>query len=622
MKIKFVYSLTGEGKMKNRKNLVFILIIILMSAILIQVFRSEILESVFRIRQKQKTIDFKYISTEIPDNCNKILVLFSKKDKGSKDLPGNIFHTFRMAKLNCEYLKIDSDKVTEEVKRLKYDDLLVIGTERVYELKNYKSILEYVNNGGKVVFLVREYFPVFDEMVGIVQNRGFLNDIIAGYKSTAKFFPGLDEIEIKDKKVSNSILDVDLEKDVKVLAVAEKRPIVWIHEYGKGKVLYVNSTLLMDKANRGLLLQYTSYVNDYFLTTIFNGKIVDIDDFPAPIKPGRDEIIYNYYHMNNRQFYRNIWWSFLYNLAKKYNLKYTGLVIGTYSNDTMNPIRKLNKQELNDIKYLGRKLAELNGEIGVHGYNHNSLALEGQMEFEKYGYMPWESLETMEEGLKVLKDELEKLFGDIKIFTYVPPSNIISRDGKIAVKNVFKDVKVFAGLYTGEKEKGVLYQEFGKDPDMPDTYDFPRISAGYRYDEKLMWDIYNGIAHYGIFNHFIHPDDLLDIKRSKGMTWREMEKNFERIIKEVYNNFPFLVPMTDYEAYINYLKLEKLNVYTKKVDNTIYIYYENGAVPIYHFLRSKEKVKRVEGGYCKLIDNDRNLYLIEGRSPVVKVVLE
>ncbi|KPU27313.1 hypothetical protein TR13x_06105 [Caloranaerobacter sp. TR13] len=608
--------------MKNRKNLVIILTVVLLSATLIQVFRSEILENIFGIRQKEKAIDFKYISTEIPNSYNKILVLFSDKDKGSKDLYKNIFYTFKMAKLNCNYLKIDSDKVAEEIKKLKHDDLLVIGTERVYELKNYKSILEYINNGGKAVFLVRGYYPPFDKMIGIAQNRGFSNGIVEGYKSMVKFFPGLDEIEIKDKKVSNSILDVDLDKDVNILAVAEKRPIVWIHEYGRGKVLYVNSTLLMDKANRGLLLQYTSYINDYFLTTIFNGKIVDIDDFPAPIKPGRDEIIYNQYHMNNRQFYRNIWWSFLYNLAEKYNLKYTGLVIGTYSNDTTSPIRKLNKQELNDIKYFGRKLAELNGEIGIHGYNHNSLALKGQMEFEKYSYTPWESFKTIEEGLKVLKGELEKLFGDVKIFTYVPPSNIISRDGKIAVKKVFKDVKVFAGLYTGEKEKSVLYQEFGKDPDIPDTYDFPRISAGYHYDKKLMWDIYNGIAHYGIFNHFIHPDDLLDVERSKGMTWRKLEKNFERIIKEVYNNFPFLVPMTDYEAYINYLKLEKLKVYTKKVDNTIYIYYENGVVPIYHFLRSKEKVKKVEGGYYKLIDKDRNLYLIEGRSPVVKVILE
>ncbi|SHG94356.1 DUF2194 domain-containing protein [Tepidibacter thalassicus] len=609
--------------MNVKISVIYILAIILAFAIFVQISRFSTFEKIFTVNQEYKQSKLHYISCSVPKDYKKILVLYSRKDEGSNSLYNNIYYTFNMAKLNYKLINIESKDVEKEINKLKKDDLLVIGSERLYEIKKPQKIRQYIEKGGKVVFLVRSNFNQFNNIVGIKKNRGFLKNTLNGFKFEKKLFPGLDKLEITNEKIINSSLDVELNDSVDILATSENRPIIWTNKYKKGQILYINSTLMMDKANRGLLLQYISYIDDCFLSTIFNGKIVNIDDFPAPIKPGKDEVIYSQYNMDNKSFYKNIWWSSIYNIAKKYNIKYTGLVIGTYTNTTKTPLNKLNKLELEDIKYFGRKLLENYGEIGIHGYNHNSLALDNQINFKKYNYNKWESQKVMEKGLTILKNNLNNIYGRIKIYTYVPASNIISKEGKVAVKNVFKDIKIYAGLYTGEPEKGVLYQEFGKDPDVSGVYDFPRLSSGYHYNVDVMWDIYNGIAHYGIFNHFIHPDDILDKKRSKGNTWKEMEMSLEKIFANVYKNFGFLRPMTNIQAYDEYIKKEELKVYVTKKNNTISIYYDKLIPPAYHYLRLKNnKISKIKGGEFTLIDKNTNLYLIKGSEAKIEIKLK
>lgn len=597
--------------------------VVFITALALQVSKSRVLEGFFVVDQVFNEDKAHYLNTTVPKQYKKILVLYGTKDEGSIALYNNIEHTLNMAKINFEEIHIHSDQVKNKINDLRKEDLLVIATEKINEMINPQSLITYVKNGGTVIFLNRFMDSKFDQMIGIIENKGYYKEELYGFHFEKPLFPGLDDIEINNKKVVHSSLDVVLSDKVEILATAQNMPILWTNKFGQGKILYTNSTLFMDKVNRGLMLQYISYLDDYFISTIFNGKIVNIDDFPAPIKRGKDKIIYDDYNMNNKKFFRHIWWSALHNIAVKYNIKYTGLIIGTYNDRTINPLPELNSLALEDIQYFGRKLVEINGEMGIHGYNHNSLALEGQMNFDDYGYHPWESEDTMEKGLKILKENLENIYGDIKIHTYVPPSNMISREGKLAVKNVFKDLKVFAGLYTGTKEEGVLYQEFGKDADFNDVYKFPRLSSGYHYKKDLMWDIYNGIAHYGIINHFIHPDDVLDPNRSKGDTWNDLEGKLSRIFRETYNNYSFLRPMTDIEAYKEYVNKENLKVYTTKKDNLIEIYYENLVPPAYHFLRLKQdKILKVQGGDFSIIDKDTGLYLITGTASKIKILLK
>jgi len=283
----------------------------------------------------------------------------------------------------------------------------------------------------------------------------------------------------------------------------------------------------------------------------------------------------------------------------------------------------LHKFELNQIEFFGRQLAQTGGEIGIHGYNHQSLALENQMYHEDYGYNPWESQETMEKSLRILKNELTSLFGDIKFYTYVPPSNIISSEGISAVTNVFEDVVIFAGLYTGSPEKGVLYQEFGMNLDAPNILSFPRFSYGHLYDENMMWSIYSAIAHFGLVNHFIHPDDLLCEERSGGLYWEELLNEITKIFSGINSHFAFLRPMTNIQAYNYFLRQENLFVYSNLEGDEITISYNNVVFPVYHFLRLNNRtVRKIEGGKLNVLCSERGLFLIEGNKPRVIVHLD
>lgn len=609
--------------MKSRRKIFILIIIVLAVGIMLQFLEADGV-AIIKVIQSSEDVQFDRlsVSAETPVEYAEVLILYSHADEGSKKLYNNIYHVFKMTKVNHSFLAVEGANITRELAELRTGDLLVVATERLAELDYYQGLINFVQNGGKVVFLTSSLFEPFDELVGIVENRGFLAESVAGLIFEEKIFPGMDDIVLDN--IAGSMLDVDLYEQAKVIATAAGKPLIWTRRYGEGEILYVNSTILHSKTNRGLLLQCIAYLPDYFLTTIFNAIVFNIDDFPAPIKLGKHPEIYDDYFMTTVDFFKRIWWSDTYNFARRHNIRLTGLAMVTFNDDTIHPLEPVNEIEWRQMHYFGRRLAEARGEIGLHGYNHQPLAFYGQIDFEKYGYSPWRSKATMEEGLKILRTTLEEMFGKIRFSTYVPPSNLISREGRLAIKNVFEDVRVFAGLYTGNPdEPGLLLQEFGRDCYVPEVVSFPRISSGYLYSENLMWSIYSVIAHYGLVNHFIHPDDIFCYQRSGGgLSWEELDRELNKIFGEIRKHFPFLRPMTNFEAYQEFLKLENLSVYSRKTEDQIHIYYEQAVLPVYHFLRLRNKrVRTVQGGDFMLLCKERGLYLITGQEAEVKVIL-
>lgn len=563
-------------------------------------------------------------SDELPQSFQKILVVYTTADANSARIYRNLTYACAMSKLHTEYVST-ANFTPAYLNSLTHDDILVIATELVGGLP-HSALYAFVQNGGKLVFLTRNTAYVYNDLAGITSNRGFAPDIL-GMKFTKAFFPGMDTLDMEGSSLlAQSSLDVRCSRKAVVYAETSSGiPIVWTHRYGKGNVVYLNSTLANAKGNRGFMLQVIALAPEYFLQTALNTKVVTIDDFPAPIKRGRDNVIYNYYLMDNVSFFRHIWWSSMFNMAKKYNLTYTGMVIGTYNLTVEPPFESLTPDEMDDIRYFGYKLLETRGEIGFHGYNHNSLVMKDQMLFDEYGYYPWPSEENMQKAQRIAKKSVDSIFGTVRITSYVPPSNIMSVEGKKAVKAVFPDLRVIGGLYTGIAEKGILYQEFGPDPDIEGVYAFPRFSAGYVYTREDMWTIYNGIAHFGLVNHFIHPDDVLDSGRSGDKTWKDLYSDIDKIFGEVHAHFPYLEPKTVTQASEDYRFYEKMQVYAQREKDNLVLYYNNAPLPVYHYLRlnGKTRILSIEGGSIKyFIDTEHyRLYLltIKEKKAVLKV---
>lgn len=578
-----------------------------------------------------------WLVTAVPcsaaDEYQKILVLSSQDGDSNKAAYRNIVTAFKNLKLNFTNIDSGSYELGAALKKLGGDDLLIIATDDLSAAVSLPKIVQFVAEGGNVFLPVMGTGgEVLLNIAGVKNVKGKV--VVSGFNPTVKLFPGLEKLD-SDMIIGRSEShQVELDKNVELLITAENNfPLAWKYSFGKGKIIVFNSNLLNDSSFCGVVLQLTSLLNDYFITTVSNAKVVFIDDFPFPIPPGSEYVITgNYDGRSYEEFYKDIWWPQIKALAEKYKLKYTCLVLTNYENSVAMPPTKITDNIKEMVRYYGKDILKSGHELGIHGYNHGSLLMaDYATALKAINYTPWKSTGDMETSLTCLKKALDETLGEIDYFTYVPPMNMLSKDGKKAVLNVFPGIKCFASLGNDSlyvdyspKEDGELKQEIGPDPDFPQVYDLPRFSFGELYKNDEMWTAYNYIAYCGLFSHFFHPDDLMDPERSANKDWKQLHDSYEKIVGDITGKFPFLRGMTAREFVEERLRTDKIKVYSAKKGNIITIEYINGDGPLYHYLRINNgaKIKEIKNGNCSPIGTIGGLYLLEGLKSPVQVILE
>ena len=573
-------------------------------------------------RQEMTERQTRFISSDtLPEEYDRVFIVYEGSRTHERNSYYHLAQTFRNAHIHHEDYDVLTDDIGEMLEGIPPGSHIILANEISEQLSDEEIALleQLVYEGAQLSIVVRSYDARLGKVAGFSGIASYIET--TGINFEEPIFPGLDETVTNPKAFHSSSLELSLSEGTEVLLTSDEGiPLAWKHPHGSGSVFYANTTIFQDKKNRGLLLQYLLDNADYGLATVFNKKIMNIDDFPAPLPAGRDADIYAEYHRDIIKFYKDIWWPDMRDLAAKYDLAYTGLIIGTYNDDTTPPFKELTEGDLENIEFFARKLDEIDGELGIHGYNHNSLITEGLIDFEDYNYNPWASKEDMAEALTYLRSEIEALVGEIEFRTYVPPSNLANRLSEEAVLAAFPELKVFGGLYTGsQNEKETLIQEFGPNPYLDGVYDFPRFSSGY-LNENEMWSIYSAIAELGVFNHFIHPDDLLDPERSLNNSWEVLFKSLSETFAELTDRFPYLEAVTDYEAYLDYLNYEKMDIFSRKEGSTIDIWVEDAPLPTYAYLRVDAPIVDTDGITLHSLDRD-GLYLIEIRKPESSVTL-
>ena len=566
------------------------------------------------------------------EQYQKILIVSSQENDTGRNLYRNISAAFDNLKLNYRNIDSGAYEIGEELQRLDRDDLLIVATNDFSSVVCQSKIVRFVAEGGMV------FFPVLgtggDALSNLVGVRNIVGStIVSGFKPTVKLFPGLEEPGIEPMGLRAGSLQVTLDKNAEVIVTAENNfPLVWKYSFGKGKIMVLNSGLLTSAKFCGVMMQLASLLNDYFITTVFNAKVVFIDDFPFPIPPGTDYVVSsNYDGRSYEEFYKEIWWPQIKDLAVKHKLKYTCLVLANYGNSVAMPPVKADDRTKELIRYYGKDIIKTGHELGIHGYNNASLIMadSGTANLKETGYPLWKSGQDMETSLVCLEKILDETLGKTDCFTYVPPMNMLSKEGKKAVLNVFPGIRCFGGIAglssdAVGKKGGILYQEAGTDPDFPEAYDLPRTSYGELYKPEDMWRIYNYVAYYGLVSHFFQPDDLMDAVRSGNMDWRQLHDSLDKILGDVTAKFPFLRAMTASEFVQERFRTDKIKVYSHRKGNEITVEYENGDGPLYHYLRINNgmKVREIKNGTCRPIDADGGLYLLEGLKSPLQITLE
>lgn len=614
----------------SRIRYIIVISIVIITAILLQYLRIINISEIFGITasQNSEAVPSKALPTGSPVTLAKpdyLYVLYSESDAGNIQIPGHLQNILRNTHIASEFIDVTDADMLSQIESIPSGSKLVLATEQLDQIPGaiVKILEQKVASGSYLTMTLRSFSSVFQDLAGITAKKDFINDIL-GLSFTKQFFPGLDSIEIPEELIVSSSLEVTLSDDVELLAVSEKgHPLIWTHPWGEGQVLYTNSTLFQDKLNRGLLLQMILQNSDYMAATFLNAKMLNIDDFPGPIPSGFNEAIYKDYQRNIRKFYKEILWPDLRELSARYNLKMTGLLIGTYNSETKPPFSPIPEDYSDLLEYYGRKLAEEQGEIGIHGYNHNALAEEGELLFEQLNYSPWADKAAMTASLNVLKNTLQTIYGDLTFRTYVAPSNLIGAQGKAAVLEVFPDIKIFAGVYNEMEQNipGFFIQEFGKDPDFPGIYNFPRFSSGYTSTAANYWAIFNAIAELGVFNHFIHPDDILDPERSQNASWQELIRGLDTTIRDVVKYFPSLEPYTVYELYKKYLTYENLEIKTTRDNNRIIISCSDTSIPVYTYVHVDSIITGIQGAVIIPTGREK-LYILKITSPTVTIEIE
>jgi len=593
----------------------------------LQFFRVNKLNEIVDTKQEDRYKKIVYSdSKDIPDGELKHLVLISHiESEGQGGIYENLKEVFNYAKTvyDVKYLK---NLKKGEVFRYQS---IIIATDNYKYLKKdiYEEIKNYIAGGGNLIILMNSYFNPFNKIAGIEELKGFSEG--NGLKFKKKIFPGIDETKIigeDAESITNSLLDIKLKADVEIIAeTSEGYPILFETKVGDGRIIYTNATFFVDRSINGILIQLISYGNDFFLQNIVNTKVMDIDDFPAPLPRGRHKLIYPKYKVDTRKFFRDIWWPDMKRIAEDENLIYTGYIIGTYEDITRaDKFNEFNENDILDNVYFGRELLTLNGEIGIHGYNHQPLGLKDELN-HNYNYKDWETVEDMAASVTAIRKNLRDMYSGLEARVYVPPSNMLGAAGKKVLKENLPSLEVLSGLYSGTLEKGVLITKIGWDKDEPSLYNFPRFTSGVLYDDREMLAMYQGIALYGIFHHFIHPDDILDKDRGDGKNWEELKKELSLYFQNVNEKFGFLRAQTAYDGYRETLKLDKLKVHIFKEGEDIDVYFENFPGKTYHYFRLRgKKIEKIVGGKVQLItfDEKTTLYLLEADKNKISIRLK
>ncbi|MBF4694202.1 DUF2194 domain-containing protein [Fusibacter ferrireducens] len=576
--------------MDKKRNIKIVVGIVVLLAILLQATRFDNF-IVSNFQNPSKEVDMTLINNdkvvEHYPNDDRFLIVYDSSEEMSDGVYKNIERIMKQLKKQYRVEDVSSAKeiyITEKTVLIMLEDL--------GKIKNLKSMIAYVEDGGRLAFLeTPDQNNNFDSMrspLGIIDAGDTL--VTDGIAFDEKFMPAYGADYLENNALRNFSIPVTLENDCEVYMTSKADiPLLWTHDFKEGRLLFFNGTMYEDKMMTGFLTRCLALLNENFIYPVINSKVIWLDDFPAPMTNGYYDEIKSTYNKTIKEFYIDVWWPEMLEISKEYDLKYTGVMIQTYNDRTSGPFLPA-QGEISDSEFiaLGRELIRSGGELGLHGYNHQSLTRE-YWKSDELGYNKWANKGDMKHALKAVREKIKRTFPNYEINVYVPPSNVIGEEGISALKDVFPEIDVIASVYYEDYEHLSYSQEF--DYSDQNVLNLPRFSSGYNFGMGNRLSVLNGILGFGAIQHFIHPDDFMDPERNEGKSWREQVESFEAFAEIVDRRYPFIEAQTASEAAVNVEKYIGLDYTVDYSDSGIQVKTNAKVFPMYMFLRSSKEIQ-------------------------------
>ncbi len=421
-----------------------------------------------------------------------------------------------------------------------YDTVIISTNEYTSFGDEIIELTNWVKNGGRVLIgitpTVSSAFTLVSNKLGIIE-VGDDYVIVDDFVSDPEYMLGAQKTYIVEDPYESSI-GVQLSNKCKVYAkTSSGKPLVWSNGYGKGKFVVCNFGYV-SKAYRGIYSSAYTLLEDVCAYPVINASTFYLDDFPSPVPSGDGTYIKRDYGMGIADFYSSVWWPKVLSLGEEHNIPYTGLIIETYNDDTSEELSE-NKSTA-DYYYYGNMLLNKGGEVGYHGYNHQPLCGPDYQYKENLGYKVWDSYDAMYNALEELTEFSTGIFSGTELQVYVPPSDVLSEEGRQLISEEFPNIKAIASIYFEGPD--AYSQEFEVAED--GVVETPRIVSSCIIDDYMKLAAFSELNLHYVSSHFMHPDDLLDEDRGAAIGWSKLSENLDDYMTWIDESAPDIRHLT------------------------------------------------------------------------------
>ncbi|WP_157716152.1 DUF2194 domain-containing protein [Roseivirga echinicomitans] len=392
-------------------------------------------------------------------------------------------------------------------------------------------LVKFVGQGGTLIFTSVNEDQRMGFLSGLKQDASFAYDLEAkGFDFIKNVLPGLSSVKLYINRNHTSLAKENFKPNLNVLATAvsdDELPIIFENMVGNGKVINFNTTIELERSDRGLLFAAILSALEGVPYPIVNTSTIFIDDFPSPTYDIKSEPIKSEFDISQSEYVTDVWWPDMLKLSKRFGIEYSAYPIFNYNEikdspflfnewDLQKTVR--NGRQLSTSVWMSKEVLRNKFELAIHGYNHESLLKE-----------VWRDPESIESSFRAARKKwtVDRL-GDYPT-SYVAPSNYIDSTGLVHLKRAMPEVEFMSTTYGGELIEGGG-RDFDPDPFEPSLFDYPRITSGYVFTDRKEYFHQSLYLYTGIWTHFIHPDDVFQLPTENNNSAGEFAyRNQERL---------------------------------------------------------------------------------------------
>lgn len=546
------------------------------------------------------------------------LALTDSENEGSRKLTEQFEQIFLDMKTGYDLVDVRKLKEGERLPFEQYETVVVMLSDLSILKDNTIFLTDWVKDGGDVMFamtLEREpYLMLIEQKIGI-KSAGYEYTLVDSIAPAEDFMAGGGRsYAITDPFDSSWAVELAEDAVVHVWNGDGNVPLVWERKHGKGKFVVANIGYY-GQTFRGFYAAAYSLLTECTAYPVINGSTFYLDDFPSPVPSGNGEYILRDYGMSISDFYANVWWPDMQLLAEKYGFRYTGVVIENYEDMTDGTIES--NQNTERFAHFGNMLLHHGGEVGYHGYNHQPLCLPNTDYGDVLPYHTWKNQDAMKAAMEELTAFENELYPLAAKSVYVPPSNVLSEEGRKMLAEEFPQIRTIASIYLPDGNNPFVYrQEFEVAED--GIVEQPRIISGAILDDYMRLTALSELNMHFVNNHFIHPDDLLDEDRGAALGWETLRENLDDYMAWLYTAAPDIRSLTGSELSGAVQRFGAVTITKRAEEERMIFEIGNLADEAYFLVRFNEGTPQdVTGGTLKCVTG--NLYLLCAQSEEIVV---